>query len=92
MTKEVYMTAISLQKETNSYWNLIKDAENEVKLALIRRLTEALAPAVKSSRNSSQSITPALRRRINKARKEYKQGETTTCTNPQEMQQFFDSL
>ena len=86
------MTAIALQKETNSYWDLIKDAGNEVKLALIQRLTEALVPAVKNTDSLSQAITPSLRRRINKARKEYAEGETTTCRTPQEMQQFFDSL
>lgn len=37
-------------------------------------------------------ITPAMRRRINKARKEYAEGQTITCKNPQEMKQFFDSL
>ncbi len=37
-------------------------------------------------------ITPALRRRINKARKESANGETISCKTPQEMQQFFDSL
>ena len=37
-------------------------------------------------------ITPAMRRRINKARKEYAEGQTTTCRTPQEMQHFFDSL
>ena len=87
------MTALALQKETNSYWDLIKDAGNEVKLALIQRLTAALVPAVKDNNNSlSQTITPSLRRRINKARKEYAKGDTTTCRTPQEMQQFFDSL
>ena len=40
------MTAITLERETNNYWNLIKDAGNEVKLALIKRLSDALAPAV----------------------------------------------
>ena len=39
-----------------------------------------------------QVITPALRRKINAARKEYAAGQTTTCRTPQEMQQFFDSL
>ena len=39
-----------------------------------------------------QTITPALRRRITKARKDYTEGKTTTCKTPQEMQQFFDSL
>ena len=37
-------------------------------------------------------ITPAMRRRINKARKEYAEGKTISCKTPQEMQQFFDSL
>lgn len=37
-------------------------------------------------------ITPAMRRRINKARREYAEGQTISCKTPQEMQQFFDSL
>lgn len=37
-------------------------------------------------------ITPAMRRRINKARKESKQGETMVCRNKAEMQRYFDSL
>jgi hypothetical protein len=36
--------------------------------------------------------TPAMRRQINKARKEYAAGQTRTCGTPQEMQQYFDSL
>ncbi|MBQ9645105.1 MAG: hypothetical protein IJV24_01945 [Prevotella sp.] len=40
------MTAMLLERETNNYWELIKDASNEVKLALIKRLSEALMPAV----------------------------------------------
>ena len=36
--------------------------------------------------------TPALQRKISKARKEYADGQTITCRTPQEMQQFFDSL
>lgn len=38
------------------------------------------------------AITPALRRRINKARKESERGETIRCRNKAEMQQYFDSL
>lgn len=37
-------------------------------------------------------ITPAMRRHINKARKESKQGETVVCRSKAEMQQYFDSL
>jgi hypothetical protein len=39
-----------------------------------------------------QTITPAMRRAINKARKESAQGELKVCRTPQEMQQFFDAL
>ena len=37
-------------------------------------------------------ITPAMRRKIAKARKEYAEGQTIRCNTPQEMQQFFDNL
>ena len=40
------MTALALKKESDNYWNLIKDASSEVKLALIKRLSDALRPAV----------------------------------------------
>lgn len=42
--------------------------------------------------DEGSTLTPALRCSINKARKEYAEGQTTTCRTPQEMQQFFDSL
>ena len=42
------MTALALKKESDNYWNLIKDASSEVKLALIKRLSDARH--VKSSR------------------------------------------
>ena len=45
-----------------------------------------------TSSQEIQTITPAMRRRINKARKDFAEGQTTTCRTPQEMQQFFDSL
>lgn len=38
------------------------------------------------------SVTLAMRRRINKARKEHAAGETIACKTPKEMQQYFDSL
>lgn len=37
-------------------------------------------------------ITPALRRRINKARKESERGETIRCNSKAEMEQYFASL
>lgn len=39
-----------------------------------------------------QEITPALRRRINKARKESERGETIRCNTKAEMEQYFASL
>lgn len=44
------------------------------------------------SKDKHQEITPAMRRQINAARKEYAEGKTISCRTPQEMQQFFDSL
>ncbi len=42
--------------------------------------------------DGAKVITPAMRRHINKARKESKQGETIVCRSKAEMQQYFDSL
>jgi len=67
--------------------------------ALARRKMAALLAtglftqlAIQSQVSASQSIDPAMRRRINRARKEYAEGQTIKCRNVQEMQQFFDSL
>lgn len=38
------------------------------------------------------AITPAMRRQINKARKESAAGETVRCKNKAEMLQYFESL
>lgn len=40
------MATLVLKRESDNYWNLIKDASNEVKLVLIKRLSDALRPAV----------------------------------------------
>ena len=42
--------------------------------------------------DNGQTITPAMRRQIAKARKERADGQTRICRTPQEMQQYFDSL
>ena len=36
------MTTVALERETNSYWDLIKNLSAEVKLALIARLSSSL--------------------------------------------------
>ena len=40
----------------------------------------------------NNGITPALRRKMQQARKEYANGETISCSTPEEMQRYFDSL
>lgn len=47
---------------------------------------------VASVRMTTNSITPALRRSMQKAREEFAKGETISCRTPEEMQQYFDSL
>lgn len=42
--------------------------------------------------SNDNTITPAIRRSINKARREYANGETISCSTPEEMQRYFDSL
>ena len=42
--------------------------------------------------NDDNTITPAIRRSIKKARREYANGETVSCSTPEEMQRYFDSL
>ena len=65
--------------------------------ALARRKMTALLATGLFTQLSIQTPEPAvidsaLRRRINRARKEYAEGQTIKCRNVQEMQQFFDSL
>ena len=43
-----------------------------------------------ASVDERQTITPAMRRQINKARKEHIEGQTVVCRTPQEMQQYFE--
>ena len=51
------MTAIALKQETESYWSLIKDAGDEVKLALIKKLSDALKPAVPEKKTRKKKYT-----------------------------------
>ena len=46
------MTAIALKHETEGYWNLIKDAGYEVKLVLIKKLSDSLRNAVTQEKYS----------------------------------------
>lgn len=48
--------------------------------------------SVRVERPKKATITPALASKISKARKEYQNGETISCSTPEEMQHYFDSL
>ena len=45
-----------------------------------------------SPKTEERSISPALRSLMKKAREEYANGETISCSTPEEMQNYFDNL
>ena len=65
---------------------LIADIKKSLKL--IRGVASVRVATI----NDDKTITPAMRRSINKARREYANGETISCSTPEEMQNYFDSL
>ena len=62
----------------------------DIKRAL--KLIRGIASVRTASISDDKTITPAMRRSINKARREYANGETIKCSTPEEMQRYFDSL
>ena len=50
------MTAIVLEQETNTYWNLIKSVSKEVKLALIARLSNSLVASAVGEEETQASL------------------------------------
>ena len=62
----------------------------DIKKAL--KLIRGIASVRAATLNDDKTITPAMRRSINKARREYANGETISCSTPEEMQRYFDSL
>lgn len=62
----------------------------DIKKAL--KLIRGIASVRVTTLNEDNTITPAMRRSINKARREYANGETVSCSTPEEMQRYFDSL
>jgi len=63
---------------------------SDIKRAL--KLIRGVASVRVATIDDDNTITPAMRRSINKARREYANGETIKCRTPEEMQQYFDSL
>ena len=62
----------------------------DIKRAL--KLIRGIASVRVATISDDSTITPALRRSIDKARREYAKGETISCSTPEEMQRYFDSL
>ena len=62
----------------------------DIKRAL--KMIRGVASVRVATINDDNTITPAMRRSINKARREYANGETIKCSTPEEMQRYFDSL
>ena len=62
----------------------------DIKRAL--KLIRGIASVRMASISDDNTITPALRRSIDKARREYAKGETISCSTPEEMKLYFDSL
>ena len=63
---------------------------SEIRKAL--KLIRGIASVRVATISDDNTITPAMRRSINKARREYAKGETISCSTPEEMQRYFDSL
>lgn len=62
----------------------------DIKRAL--KMIRGIASVRSATISDDNTITPAMRRSINKARREHAKGETIKCSTPEEMQQYFDSL
>lgn len=63
---------------------------SDIKKAL--KLIRGVASVRMATISDDNTITPAMRRSINKARREYINGETISCKSQEEMQHYFDNL
>ena len=70
---------------------IIVTLEADAMVADIKKALK-LIRGVASVRMTTNSITPAVRHAMRKAREEYAKGETISCRTPEEMQQYFDNL
>ena len=62
----------------------------DIKKAL--KLIRGVASVRMANINDDNTITPAMRRSINKARREFADGETISCSTPEDMQRYFENL
>ncbi len=84
-------SSTSVSKSTQMIVTLEDNAfVTDIKKAL--KLIRGVASVRVATLDDDNTITPAMRRSINKARREYANGETISCSTPEEMQRYFDSL
>lgn len=84
-------TATSIPKSAQ----MIITLEDNTLVADIKRalkMIRGIASVRVATLGDDNTITPAMRRSINKTRREYAKGETISCSTPEEMQRYFDSL
>ena len=80
-------TATSITKPSQMIITLEDNAVvADIKKAL--KLIRGVASVRVATISDDNTITPSMRRSINKARREY----TISCSTPEEMQHYFDSL
>ena len=85
------MESMTLPQTSQMIVTLESDAVvSEIRKAL--KLIRGVASVRVATISDDHTITPAMRRSINKARREYAKGETIKCSTPEEMQRYFDSL
>ena len=85
------MESMTLPQTSQMIVTLESDAVvSEIRKAL--KLIRGVASVRVATLSDDNTVTPALRRSINKARREYAKGETIKCSTPEEMQRYFDSL
>ena len=85
------MESMTLPQTSQMIVTLESDAVvSEIRKAL--KLIRGVASVRVATLSDDNTVTPALRRSINKARREYAKGETIKCSTQEEMQRYFDSL
>lgn len=87
----IMATATSIAKPAQMIITLDDNAlVSDIKRAL--KMIRGIASVRMTTISDDKTITPAMQRSINKARREYANGETISCRTPEEMQRYFDSL
>ena len=70
----------------------LEDKTNVTDIRKALKLIRGVASVRMATVKDDNRISPALYARMKKARKEYANGETISCSTPEEMQKYFDSL